>query len=109
MWLLIGIKKNCPGGCPCDSFDCEDDTATTTLTTTTESVAKKAVLVLSTYISSNVPMVIGYNGKQRQVFLIICNDKIKLYYSGVVDDDLHFKYGYNTEVYYSCAAIWNDE
>ena len=53
-------------------------------------------------------MVIGYNGKQHQVFLIICN-KIKPSYSGVVDDDVHFKYGYNTEVYYSCAASWNDE
>ena len=61
------LQENCPGGCPCDSFDCEDVnptvTSTTTATTTTKPAAKEAVLMLSTAYSSNVPMVIGYNGK----------------------------------------------
>ena len=26
-----------------------------------------------------------------------------------MDDNINFKYDYNTEVYYSCAAAWNDE
>ena len=61
------IKENCPGGCPCDSYECEDVsptiTSTTLLaTTTTEPKAKEAVLMLSTRFPDNVPMVIGYNG-----------------------------------------------
>lgn len=62
------IKENCPTGCPCDTYQCEEITPTTTsttsvATTTTEPKLKEAVLVLSTYTSSNVPMVIGFNGE----------------------------------------------
>ena len=67
----IIIQENCPAGCPCDSFECEDvsPTATSTTsvaTTTTEPAEKEAVLMLSTYDSSNVPMVISYNGMLHQ-------------------------------------------
>ena len=42
--------------------------------------AKKAVLMLSTSDSSNVPMVIGYDGKRLQVFFILAQNifKVKL-------------------------------
>ena len=64
------IKENCPAGCPCDSYECEDITTTVssttsvgTTTTWTEPVAKDAVLMLNTKSSDNIPMVIGLNGK----------------------------------------------
>ena len=61
------IQENCPGGCPCDAYECEDITPTVTTTsvatTTVEPISKDAVLLLSTFFQSNVPMVIGYNGK----------------------------------------------
>merc|ERR1719210_2883281 len=61
-------EENCPGGCPCDSYECEDinptiTSSTSIATTATEPAAKQAVLMLSTSSSSNVPMVIGYNGE----------------------------------------------
>ena len=61
-------EENCPGGCPCDDYECEDIiptvTSTTSVATTTiEPVAKDAVLLLQTGSSRNFPMVIGYNGK----------------------------------------------
>ena len=47
-------------------------TSTTSVaTTTSEPAAKEAVLLLSTMYSSNVPMVIGYNGKRHKVFLFV--------------------------------------
>ena len=46
-------QENCPGGCPCDDYECEDIIPT----------VKDAVLLLNTGYSSNVPMVITYNGK----------------------------------------------
>ena len=55
-------------GCPCDSYECEDDiptvTPTTSMTTTTaEPAAEVAVLMLAKGSSqSHVPMVIGFNG-----------------------------------------------
>ena len=62
------MKENCPTGCPCDSYECEDITPTVTsttsvVTTTTEPVSKDAVLMLNTKSSDNIPMVIGFNGK----------------------------------------------
>ena len=63
-------------GCLCDT-DCPngcDGSVTSTIsvaTTTSKSAAKEAVLMLSTAYSSNFPMVIGFNGKQLQVFLIL--------------------------------------
>ena len=68
MTHFLFIKENCPGGCPCDDYECEDIiptvTSTTSVATTTiEPVAKDAVLLLQTGSSRNFPMVIGYNGK----------------------------------------------
>ena len=75
-FILIGIKKNCPGGCPCETFACSETTtvpdvttstapATTTIETTitTTQAPKNSVLVLSTYRSSNKPMVVTFDGK----------------------------------------------
>ena len=110
------IKENCPGGCPCDDYECEDITPTVTsttsvATTTIEPVAKDAVLLLNTRSSSNVPMVIGYNGKpQLNITLslfFIENDNNNIL--AEVDDDINFTFEDNTEVFYSCAASLNDE
>ena len=70
--IEIITKENCPAGCPCDSYECENSsstvtstTSTTGATTTTKPARTDAVLLLSTRSSDNVPMVIGYNGKQN--------------------------------------------
>ena len=65
------------------------------------------VLILSTYLPSNVPMLIGLNGKTDFIFpwtLIF----IKLS-SGEVDDDLSITYDPKTEVRASCAASFDGE
>ena len=71
LYHLNIIQENCPAGCPCDFYDCDDvsptvspttTTSVVTTSTTTEPVAKDAVLMLSTRYN-NVPMVIGYKGK----------------------------------------------
>ena len=62
------FKKNCPGGCPCEFFECEEVSPAVTSTTSstisiTEPVVKDAVLVLiSIQWYSNVSMVIGFDG-----------------------------------------------
>ena len=73
---LIRVKKNCPGGCPCSSYECEDISSTINPTTisepiTTTAAHNDAVLVLSTYSdegSENVPMVIQFNGECWRIF-----------------------------------------
>ena len=65
---------DCPNGCDgCANSICECSVTSTTSvsTTTSKSAAKEAVLMLSTAYSTNVPMVIGYNGNHLQVFLIL--------------------------------------
>ena len=62
------FQENCKGGCPCDSYECNEVTttqATTTsiATTTTAQPTKEAVLLLSTMNSNNVPMVIDFEGR----------------------------------------------
>ena len=47
--LNLSFKNDCPLGCPCDSYDCEQD--------------QKSVLVLSTIDSSNKPLLIKFDGK----------------------------------------------
>ena len=72
MEVSIGDTKvfqaNCKGGCPCDSYECNELTttqaSTTSMTTTTTAQpTKEAVLVLSTWNSNNVPMVIDFEGR----------------------------------------------
>ena len=70
MFKII-LKENCPAGCPCESYECEEITPTVTSTTSmatteTEPLVEKAVLLLSTLPHGNisdVPHVIRYNGK----------------------------------------------
>ena len=97
------IKENCPGGCPCDAYECEDSTPPVP---STEPVAK-AVLLLNDRYFDNVPMVITYDGK---LHLKITN-KVNYNTLGEVDDDINFTYEENTGVYFSscCAATLNDE
>ena len=64
------FKHNCPGGCPCEDFNCIETTngpdVTTSISTTpatTTSPTANAVLVLSTGNASNKPMIVNFNGK----------------------------------------------
>ena len=64
----ILFQSNCKMGCPCESYECDGMTTTTselttTIPTTTLDPTKKAVLLLSTYYSSNLPMVIDFEGE----------------------------------------------
>ena len=64
--------------------------------------------MLSTYQSSNIPMVMGYNGEHKllsHLLIFHYNDT----FLGEVDDDINFTYETNTEVFGSCAASLNDE
>ena len=65
------IQANCPGGCPCDSTFCEEDsgditttsmstTNSTVPTTTTASSSIEAALVLSSW--PNEPMIVDFDG-----------------------------------------------
>jgi len=63
-------------------------TALVTTTTASQEPTEKAVLMLSTSISTNVAMVITLNGE--------------------VDYDINFTFGVNTEVHQSCAAALFD-
>ena len=49
--ILYYFQEDCPFGCPCDSFDCRPD--------------KKSVLVLNTDSSSNIPILIKFDGKLK--------------------------------------------
>ena len=63
--------------------------------------------MLSTYPSYNVPMVIGYSGKENLILLsFLIYNTIN---SGEVDDDINFTFEDNTEVYGSCAALLHDK
>ena len=96
---MILFKANCKSGCPCDSFECNHQTttpvasttqsttttaittstATTTTVTTTTALqpSKEAVLLLSTKYSSNVPMVIDFEGKTfKNHMIFICYNDI---------------------------------
>ena len=63
-----GIEENCSAGCPCSDFECTPTTSVPDITTATVPVtttppAHNAVLVLSTYESSNKPMIIDFEGQ----------------------------------------------
>ena len=62
------LQENCKGGCPCDSYECNGLTTTiasttSIATTTTAQSTKEAVLLLSTFSSNNVLMVIDFQGR----------------------------------------------
>ena len=66
--FLTIFQENCPGGCPCDDYPCAEtttapDVTTSTAPATTTSPATNAVLVLSTFYSTNKPMVIDWDGE----------------------------------------------
>ena len=73
-------------------------------TTTTAQSTKEAVLLLSTNKSSNVPMVIDFEGRTLTIKV-----SLKVFSIGNVDDDTVFTIDADTEVYESCAATLNDE
>ena len=81
-------------------------TVTTAMIKVTQEPPQKAVLMLSTLASTNVPVVIGLNGKSNlnACFEILAH----LLSSGDFDDDIKFNYDENTEVFASCSASLND-
>ena len=67
------IEENCSAGCPCSDFECTPTTSvpditTATIPATTTPPAQNAVLVLSTYESSNKPMIIDFEGQLEKHF-----------------------------------------
>ena len=62
-------QEHCPGGCPCPDYQCPS-----------------WILVLSTYSSSNVPLIMDGNGQHKEI---------------------GFSYGADTEVYHSCSITWH--
>ena len=87
---LYLFQTDCPGGCPCDEFECDDSPiATTTPSTTTTPIEKneKAVLLLDNMKSANKPMVISFDGE--------------------VDDDLEFQFIGDAIVRGGCPATLN--
>ena len=67
------IEENCSAGCPCSDFECTPPTSAPDITTatvpaTTTPPAQNAVLVLSTYESSNKPMIIDFEGYSKKIF-----------------------------------------
>ena len=68
------IQSNCPTGCPCNDFDCASPL--------------KSLLVLNTYESENVPLLMDSNGYFKQI-----------------DFDIESM----TEVAHSCSATINGE
>ena len=69
-------EANCPAGCPCESYDCDQTTTpattttaktttqstttTTTVPTTTRPASENSVMVLNTYDVMNKPLVIPF-------------------------------------------------
>ena len=70
--------------------------------------SETVILILSTYLPSNVPMLIGLNGKSDMIFSLTLIFFAKLS-SGGVNDDLRFTYDPRTEVRGSCAASLDGE
>ena len=82
----------------------EPPTSTAITSTSTTTIKEKAVLLLSSRSSSNIPMVIGLNGWSH---LKISSH---LFLSkGGIDANIDFKYEAKTEVSGSCAATLNNE
>ena len=88
------IKAECPGGCPCFDYDCDDFistsiplTTTTTSTSTTTEKLEKAVLLLDNRNADNLPMVISFDGE--------------------VDDDIEFQFIGDSFVRGGCSATLN--
>ena len=56
------------GGCPCPNYSCAETTATPDVTTpsqpeTTTSPTSNAVLILNSAYSSNIPMIVDFDGR----------------------------------------------
>ena len=56
------FQENCSAGCPCDEWNCEDQTTTTSEVSTT-ALPETSVLVLSNTNSRSVPMVVSFEGE----------------------------------------------
>ena len=55
-------SNDCPFGCPCPLYQCPATTTSTTLMTTTTAPSYSSILVLNTWSSANVPLLIDIDG-----------------------------------------------
>ena len=88
-WVLF--QTECPGGCPCDEFECDDSPITTTTipdTTISNPQPEKAVFLLDNR-TGNLPMVISFDGE--------------------VDDDIKFEFIDGVNVNRGCSATLNGQ
>lgn len=76
---------------------------TTTEILTTAAPTGNAVLVLSTRVSENKPMVITFEGLSIYLIYLILNFE----FQGEVNDDVNFQYGSQTSVYDGCGFTLN--
>ena len=79
--------ENCSDGCPCDSYECEQTTTTSSVATTV--APKTSVLVLNTFREYNVP--------------------VKIYANGRADNSLDFTIAENTQVAHSCSVTFRNQ
>ena len=82
------LKADCPVGCPCPTYDC-DEVTTSAPITTAPPVQIDHVLVLNTRNSNNKPTVIQSAGGSKLA--------------------TNFQYGDGTDAYHSCGLIFKGE
>ena len=84
-------QENCPTGCPCPDYQCPATTTaltSSTITSTTTTPTDTWILVLNTYSSYNVPLIIDGRGQSKEI---------------------GFNYGSGTEVENSCSIVWRGQ
>ena len=111
------IQENCSAGCPCSDFECIETTTAPDVTTATVPATKtpsnsNAVLVLSTYESSNKPIIVDFDGNsiyfdyKFNLFLIIIFSN---YFQGNINEDFGFEYGIGTQAHQGCGVTFQNE
>lgn len=86
---MCPCKSDCPTGCPCPNYVCTEVTTEALTTTTISAKNKNSVLVLNTYYTPNVPIIIDSNGRQ--------------------DRNFYFVRDVDTNAVHSCSIIWGNE
>lgn len=89
---LNSYQANCPIGCPCPDYDCNQSTTpslTSTTTAPTETGLTNNILVLDNFNSENVPMVVFANGTYTT--------------------SINFNFGQNTESLWSCGLVFQNQ
>ena len=74
--IKFAIEENCSTGCPCSDFECTattpaPDVTTATVPTTTKPSIANAVLILSTYETTNKPMIVDFEGEKFHFYNLL--------------------------------------